>query len=89
MIRHISSAQSLARLGVATMLMRSLSHTVNGSPAASASTRDATKYPKPGSCDRGRTGRAQCTPLTAEMRATAPSRARSVTTSSLATLSTP
>ncbi len=57
-IRHISSAQSLARLGVATMLMRSLSQTVNGWPALRASTSAATKYPNPASCGAGqdRTG---------------------------------
>ena len=74
---------------MATMLMRSLSQTVNGWPALSASTSAATKYPNPASWARGRTGRAQCTPFTAEIRATAPSRARSLTTSSLASLSTP
>jgi hypothetical protein len=42
-IRHSASAASEASVGVATVLMSGLSHTVNGRSARSASTSDATK----------------------------------------------
>ena len=42
-IRHMRSALALARLGVAIMLMSSLTHTEKGRPAESASTIEATK----------------------------------------------
>ena len=67
------------------MLMVSASQTVNGLPARSESTSDATKYPKPWSCDRG----PRAAPCTPEILATAPRRARSVTTSSLAAFRNP
>ena len=77
-IRQSSSPTSLASVGVARMLMSSASQTVNGSPARSAPTSEATKYPKPWSCARG----PRAAPCTPEMRATAPCFARSLTTSS-------
>ena len=43
MIRHMRSALALARLGVAIMLMSSLTHTEKGRPAESASIIEATK----------------------------------------------
>ena len=88
MIRIIIFALSLARLRVARMLIAPCQRT-KGRPVASASTTAVIRFPNPTFCVSGVSGRVQWTPLTPDMRATAPSRAASSTTVSPTTLWTP